>query len=160
MGMSQEMDFTPVPPRQRVTPARTRSVPARLYVDRWREHREAYQYLQEVQKLYGAGAKTLVRALLHYKDTVAEPLEKLAAKAGGRPSRLPDSIRAALREFQPIKGRGQRIKHISVRLYIDRWAEHREAYEFLQRQQKLSGDGNKTIVRAILHYRDSMEQEQ
>lgn len=152
---SEELDFTPLPPRQRVTPARTRSIPARLYIDRWREHREAYQFLQQVQKLHGAGAKTLVRALLYYRDTVAQPLEKIAASS--TPTRIPAALRIGRSEFQVLRSRGQRVKHISVRLYIDRWTEHREAYEFLQRQQQLSGDGNKTIVRAILHYRDALE---
>lgn len=43
-----------------------------------------------------------------------------------------------------------------MRLYVDKIQEHREAYEFLQRMQDLHGDGGKTIVRALLHYRDSV----
>jgi hypothetical protein len=149
-----EIDFSAVPPSRRRSPGRVKSVPARLYIDRFEEHRQAYQFLQRVQKLHGAGTKTLVRALLHWRDTVAEPLEKSRDKDGRL--RVPDGLLFAVTDFTPIDGRGNRIKHISARLYIDKWIEHREAYEFIQRQQRLHGEGNKTIVRAVLHYRDAV----
>jgi hypothetical protein len=148
-----QMDFSPVPPAKRRSPGRIKSVPARLYVSRFQEHKEAYEFLQEVQSLHGNGAKTLIRAVLYWRDTVAEPLEKIRAKQGAQ---VPEELHVALLEFQPIRSSKDLVKHVSVRLYIDKWIEHREAYEFLQRQQRLYGQGNKTIVRALLHYRDKI----
>ena len=149
-----ELDFSPVPASRRRSPGRVKSVPARLYIDRFQEHREAYRYLQQVQKLHGAGTKTLVRSLLHWRDTVVDPIE--ASRAPDGRIQVPPELRPFLTDFTPLESRGNRIKHISARLYIDKWVEHREAYEFIQRQQRLHGEGNKTIVRAVLHYRDSL----
>lgn len=149
-----ELDFSPVPPDKRRSPGRVKSVPSRLYIDQYREHREAYKFLQERQKLYGAGGKTLVRALLFWRDSVVDPLEKSRDRNGKMV--VPKDMRPLLADFQPVRSGGSRIKHVSVRLYIDKWIEHREAYEFIQRQQRLHGEGNKTIVRAVLHYRDAL----
>jgi hypothetical protein len=150
-----ELDFHPVPPSERKSPGRVKSLPARLYIDRWAEHREAWEFLRSVQRFHGEGAKTIVRALLHYERTVIEPLEARGGRAGGD---LPPELVAARLEFHPLGGRGRRIKHVSARLYIDRWAEHREAYEFIQRMQDLHGEGNKTIVRALLHYQRTVHE--
>ena len=150
-----ELDFSPVPPARRKSPGRVQSVPARLYIDQYKEHREAYKFLQERQKLHGAGGKTLVRALLFWRDSVVDPLEKMRDKSGKLV--VPGEMRPLLADFHPLQSPGSRIKHVSVRLYIDKWIEHREAYEFIQRQQRLHGEGDKTIVRAILHYRDALQ---
>lgn len=155
-----QMEFTPVPAgRRKAAPGRVRSVPARLYVDKFVEHREAFEFLQEVQSRHGqgAGVRTLVRALLHYRDSVIAPLEAAREQANGNPLQLPAELQQALLEFTPIVGkRGNRVKGISARLYIDKYVEHREAAEFVQRQQRVHRDGNNTIVRALLHYRDSV----
>lgn len=150
-----QLDFSPVPSGRRRSPGRVKSVPARLYIDRFQEHREAYQYLQEVQKLHGAGTKTLVRSLLYWRDSVVNPMEESRAPDGR--IQVPEHLRHFLTDFTPLdSSRGNRVKHISARLYIDKWVEHRDAYEFIQRQQRLHGEGNKTIVRAVLHYRDAL----
>jgi hypothetical protein len=149
-----ELDFSPVPPAKRRSPGRVKSIPARLYIDQYREHREAYKFLQERQKLHGAGGRTLVRSLLFWRDAVADPLEEMRDASGKLA--VPKDMRPLLADFQPLRGSGTSIKHVSVRLYIDKWIEHREAYEFIQRQQRLHGEGNKTIVRAILLYRDAL----
>lgn len=152
-----QMEFTPVPPSKRRSPGRIKSVPARLYIDRFDEHRQAYEFLQDVQRLHGEGTKTLVRALLHWRDTVAAPLEEARAKTNGAPLKLSSELQRALMEFTPIDGRrSARIKSVSARLYVDKYLEHREAYEFLQGQRRLHGDVNRTIVKAILHYRDTV----
>lgn len=150
------LDFIPVPEKERTVPGRVKSLPARLYIDKFVEHRRAYDFLQEMQELHGEGVKTIVRSLLYYRDTVAEPLEKLGSKVD-----LSDEafLRARL-DFQPVPPRQRhtpgRVRHVSVRLYIDKFIEHRQAYEFIRDIQETSGEGNKTIVRALLHYQDQV----
>jgi len=151
--LKAQMEFTPVPPDQRHSPARVRSIQARLYIDRFVEHAEALEFLSEVQQRYGEGTKTPVRALLHYQDTVITPLTKV--RAAGR--KIPPELQIAVREFEPQPNRrSARVKTVSARLRIDLYLEHRQAYEFLQEMQLLHGEGNKTIVRALLHYRDTV----
>ena len=144
-----ERDFSPVPADQRQRPARVPNVSARLYIDRVTEHRDVVAFLTDIVDLHGEGTKTIVRSLIHYRDTVIG--------ANGRPL----NPVVALRDFTPIP-RAERPeepakpKNLSARLYIDKWREHRDAFEFLSRMQNLHGDGAKTLVRALLHYRDTV----
>jgi hypothetical protein len=138
-----------VPAGQRQRPARVHSISARLYIGKIAEHRDAFSFLKQMQDLHGAGIKTIVRALLHYRETViGDDVE-------------PSDPDIAYREFRPIpadqRPAKQPIKGVSVRLYVDKYIEHREAYAFLQSMQDLHGDGARTIVKALLHYRDSID---
>lgn len=86
------VEFTPVPRDDRSRPGRRRTITGELYLDRFLEHREASQFLDEVMRVgSGEGVKTIVRALLHYRDTVARPLQESQTKArpsrGGSPAR-------------------------------------------------------------------------
>jgi len=149
-----QLEFTAVPDDQRESPARVRSIQARLYTDRFIEHEQAFDFLSEAQSVHGEGTKLPVRALLHYRDDVAEPVRKLRAR-GKRD--VPKDLEIAVREFIPQTDRDtDRVKTVSARLRIDLYLEHREAYEFLQEMQTLHGEGNKTIVKALLHYRDTV----
>lgn len=149
--LKAQLDFQPVPQRQRKTPGRVKSVPVRLRIDQYEEHERAYEFLKEVNNIHGLGSKTLVRALLHYRDTVVRPIESGSV----RPT--DPSVLISRLDFTPQRGRkGSRVKHASARLYIDKWIEHRQAYEFLQKQSEIHGEGAKTIVRALLHYRDTV----
>lgn len=156
-----QLDFRPVSPAERQTPGRVKSIPARFYVDKWQEHGEAAEFLESQQALHGEGSKTLVRALIYYRDTVIRPLES-SQKVGRRATVkaiAPERMLSQL-AFRPVpperRHRPGRVRHASARLYIDRWVEHRDAYEFIQAQQELHGEGLKTIVRALLHYRDAV----
>ena len=143
-----ERDFQPVPAADRRRPARVPNVSTRLYIDRVAEHKDVFDFVREID-LHGEGTKTIVRSLLHYRDTVI----------GSNGSPLAPEV--ALRDFRAIP-RDQRPtepvkpKGLSARLYIDKWREHREAFEFLRRMQEMHGDGGKTLVRALLHYRDTI----
>ena len=157
------MDFHPVPAAERQTPGRVKSVPARLYIDKFTEHREAYAFLQQQQDLHGEGSKTMVRALLHYRDDIILPLSELRerqAASGRRNHAIPDKCLIARLAFRPVPANARhtpgRVKHVSARLYIDKYVEHRDAYEFIASQQELHGEGLKTLVRALLHYRDTI----
>lgn len=145
-----EMDFRPVPTSKRKRPARIKNVGVRLYIDRFEEYRKAYQIIQREQELHGMGTKTLVKALLHYRDTVAEPLE---AGENGELEKL------AYGSFTPLpQVDDEQVKFISIRLYPDKWQEDREAFEFLQKQQDTFGEGQKTVVRALLLWeKDALE---
>ena len=150
-----QLDFRPVPSAQRQG-ARIKSVPARLYIDKFLEHRQAYEFIQEMQDLHGEGTKTVVRSLLHYRDSVIRPLEE--KQAAGEETTQPELLIAQL-DFRPVpqgQRKGSRIKHVAVRLYIDKYIEHRQAYTFVQEMQDIHGEGNKTIVRALIHYRDTI----
>ena len=157
-----QMDFRPVPPEERESPGRVMSAPARLYIDKWVEHREACRFLQQQQDLYGDGSRLLVRALIHYRDNVIIPLERWreqqATKRG--PAVIPPELLVAQLAFRPVPPGARenpgRIKSVSARLYIDKYIEHREAYEMLQEQQALRGEGLKTLIRALLYYRDTV----
>jgi hypothetical protein len=64
----------------------------------------------------------------------------------------------ATRKFTPGKnGGGNRIKSLSFRLYVDKWQEHKEAFEFLFQRGRIHGEGIETVVRALLLYRDYLQ---
>jgi len=158
-----QMDFQPIPVAERQSPGRIKSVPARLYIDKWLEHREAYTFIQQQQDLHGDGSRTLVRALVYYRDTVIIPLaQRRERQASGKRASavIPPELVIAQLAFTPVPFEQRqdpgRIKHLSARLYIDKYIEHREAYETLQAEQELHGEGLKTLVRALLHYRDGV----
>lgn len=76
-------DFTPVPQDERSRPGRRRTITGELYLDRFLEHREAADFLDEMMSAGpGEGVKTIVRALLHYRDTVKRP------EASGKEARV------------------------------------------------------------------------
>ena len=153
-----KFDFQPIPANSRQNPPRVKSVPARLYIDKFVEHREAYDFLQEMQNLHGEGVKTIVRSLIYYRDSVIIPLSQ---RSNPSQTSLSDELvlRARL-DFQPVPARQRkspgRVRHVSVRMYIDKYLEHRAAYEFIRDVQRKSGEGNKTIVRALLHYQEDL----
>jgi hypothetical protein len=151
-----QLDFRPVPVIEREQPGRVKSVPARLYIDKYIEHREAYNFIQEMQDLHGEGTKTVVRALLHYRDTIIVGLEEFDDDR----RRLPEALLIGQLDFRPVppaeRATQPRIKNVAVRMYIDKYIEHRWAYEFVKEQQDLHGEGNKIIVRALVHYRDTV----
>lgn len=150
-------DFRPVSPRHRQEPGRIKGIPCRFYIDKFTEHREAYEFVQEMQDQYKEGAKTVVRSLVHYRDTVSEPLSQIDLTDR---SNIPEELMFSQLDFSniPVAQREMpgRVHNMTVRLYIDKFLEHRWAYEFIQKQQNLFGEGNKTIVRALLHYRDDI----
>lgn len=154
--LTGRLDFTPLPPRQRHSPARVKSLPARLMLDRWVEHREAFEFVQRQMRRHGHayGSRLLVNSLLHYRDDIIIPVEQNPALAEQTPYLI------SMLAFHPVPERlrqtPERVKHMSARLYVDRWLEHRQAAEFIQSQQDAHGDGLKTVVRALLHYRDSV----
>ena len=100
---------------------------------------------------------------MHYEDTVIRPLDKWRSRQGGTRKALPKELVIAQKAFTAVAPRQrqtpERIKHVSARLYIDKWIEHRQAYECLQAQQEFHGEGLKTLVRALLHYRDTVVRE-
>jgi hypothetical protein len=149
--LKAQLEFQPVPQDERKVPGRIQYMPARFRIDEYEEHDEALRFLEAVPR--GDGGKLLVRALLHFRDSVIEPLSN--GSAGST-----ELLRAARGEFHRKEQRGsrktRRVKNVSARLYIDKFVEHREAYEFLKEAQETSRDGNKMIVRALLHYRDTV----
>lgn len=146
--------FTELPPEQRQSPARTRNLQARFYIDRYQEHQQAFDFLANFKQTRGEGPKTLVRALLFYRQQVIEPLEAL-----GPDDQIPKELVPWLLDFTANpKSRNDRTKAVSIRLHIDKIVEHRQVYEFLQEQQRLHGDGNKTIIRALLNYQRNVFQ--
>jgi hypothetical protein len=149
-------DFTPIPRNERRVPGRTKALPARLKIDAYIEHREAFEFLQRQSRQHGQGSRLLVNALLHYRNTVIRPLEAAPELAAD-----PDSpFMIARLSFRAVPDRDRqtpgRVKHVSARLYIDRFVEHREAAEFLESQHNMYGDGLKTVVRSLLHFRDTV----
>jgi len=64
-------DFKALPAFKRQYPKRTRHVSARLYIDKYEEHREANEFLESHKDLHGDGSRTVVRALLLYRDVLA-----------------------------------------------------------------------------------------
>ena len=140
-----QLDFEPVPPRRRRTPGRTRNLQGRLYIGKYVEHDEIFSLLKAMP--HGEGAKVVVKALLHFRDTVIEPLKK----AGDSPAQ--ELVSAARYSFTPKADGDDAIQHLGIRLYIDRWQEHREADEFLSEMQSIYREGNKTLIRALQHYR-------
>jgi hypothetical protein len=147
------LDFRPVPLADRQVPGRVKNIPARLYIDKFIEHKEAYNFLQEIQELHGEGTKTVVRALLYYRDAV---INKLAEIEGSDSEEEEKLILVSRLDFKPNSAGEDRIKHVSVRLYIDKFIEHREAYAFISEIQTNQGEGIKTLVRALLYYRDNV----
>jgi hypothetical protein len=154
--LKARQEFTPVPSQSRQSPGRVTSISARLYVDQYLEHKLASDFLDQVQKNPGEGTKTLVRALLYYKETVIQPLKKLRSKDIMAP--VPQELMIGVIEFTAIPDppKKQHAKNVGARLYIDRFMEHRQAYAFLQEMQKMPGEGNKAVVRALLHYKEQI----
>ena len=153
--LTAQREFSELPKGSRQSPARVRSIQPRFYVERFVEHREAYQFLTKtVPQARGEAPKTLLRALLHYRDNVIKPLEELRAQEPAK--RVPDALMIAVLDFTPQAKGGAHIEAVSMRLYIDRIVEHREVYKFLQDMQTLHGEGNKTYIKALLHYRDAI----
>lgn len=142
-------EFSEIPRQARHSPARTHNVQVRFYVDRYVEHEEAFSFLADSKQTHGEGPKTLIRALLHYRDSVVIPVAQ-----GSIPE---DRVPLYHLDFEPKKpGDADRTKAVSIRVHIDKISEHREVYDFLQRQQKLYGDGNRTVIKALLHYKQSV----
>lgn len=135
-----------------------KSVGTRLHIDKFQEHREAAEYLEELD-IYGQGTRTLILALLHYRDSVVKPLEQLSRTVEFKdiPAELQIDRLAFTSVPEGLRSRPARIRNVSARLYVDRWMEHREANQFLQKQQKLYGNGGKTVVRALIHFKRLQE---
>jgi hypothetical protein len=140
------MDFTPVPREKRHAPPRIRNINGRFYTHKWKEHREAYAFLQEMTELHGEGTKTVVRALNAWQDY----LDAGEAKDGSR---------APLQDFTPLPqkgGKGEtKPSGIMVRLRIDAYLEHRRAADIIEEAIQIHGEGTKTIVRALIYFRDN-----
>src|ERR1035438_3578259 len=83
-----QLEFQPVPPSDRRTPGRIAYPSARLDIDRYTEHREAHNFLQQQMDLYNDASNTLVRAIIHYRDTVLVPLETLRERQAKSKRRL------------------------------------------------------------------------
>jgi len=142
-------EFSELPKHSRGS-ARVKNLQVRFYIDKFVEHESAFHFLADSKQTYGEGPKTLIRALLFYEEDVVQRLE--AERAGGRQPNT--ELRLAMLDFTPQrKRRTSRVKGVSARLYIDQISEHRRAYKFLQAQQSLHGDGNKTVIRALNHYK-------
>jgi hypothetical protein len=158
------LEFRPIPPNERHTPGRIVYPSARLYIDRFIEHREAYAFLRQQQDLHKEAADTLARALIHYHDSVLKPLEELHKREEetGEHLSIPKAILRTQLAFRPIPPRQrrtpERVMNLSVRLYVDRWVEHRRAAGILEGQGRFYGHGGalKTLVRALLYYRDTV----
>jgi len=149
--LKAQLEFTPLPAKERRTPGRVKTVPGRLRIDEFAEHEEVYEFLASLP--HGEASKVLVRALLHFRDSVIDPLEK----GGGKDPKLLRLARGEMTRKQLSRSRRKlKVKNFSVRLYIDRYREHREAYEFLKRMQEAERAAGRTIVRALLHYRDTV----
>lgn len=128
-------------------------MPIRLYIERYAEHRAAFEYLANLQKKFPSqGSKTIVRAILKYRDEVEEPLGRWEKD---KRSRKPSGSSLALKKFKELGGSKTKAKQVSLRLAIDRWAEHRAAFRFLNDYQKKSGQANDLIIRSILYYKKS-----
>lgn len=140
------MDFTPVPRAARHAPPRIRNINGRFYTHKWKEHREAYHFLQEMTELHGEGTKTVVRALNAWQDY----LDSQETKKG---------LRAPLTDFTPLPKKPgvseSKPSGIMVRLRIDAYLEHRRAAEIIDEATQIHGEGTKTIVRALLYFRDN-----
>lgn len=156
--LQAQAEFRPVPASRRQSPGRVKAVPLRLYVERFKEHEQVMKFIEEVQSISpGEGSKTIVRSLIYYQKNIIEPLNKLE-KEKGEPlavSEIPRELRVAVREFTPLetsKKANTKVKQLSLRLSIDKWIEHRQAYSFLQNMQKMYGHGNRTIIKALLVY--------
>lgn len=54
----------------------------------------------------------------------------------------------------PQKERSSKVRAMSARLSVGKWAEHRAAAEFIDRTVKVHGAGVDTIVRALLLYEE------
>ena len=66
--------FRSIPSAERGDAHRLHYVSARLRVDRWIEHAEAHKFISSQRELYGHGRmqEIVVRALLHWRDALAE----------------------------------------------------------------------------------------
>jgi hypothetical protein len=143
MGNAGQMDllaaedtpFTLLPEHLRHVPARTPSISVRFHIDKFVEHRTAVDALKLMIATggRGAGTRALVKALLTFKASGAADAQHpefaaLKASKHSEPARQPK---------------------ISARLLIDKFVEHREAYEFLKERQELYRDGAQTIIRAL-----------
>lgn len=145
LQMTARREFSDLPKKARRSPARTRNLQVRFYIDRYGEHRRAYDLLADQPR--GEGPKLIIRALLHYRDTVSLPLAGLK-----RDEEVPAELRIGVLDFVPLDCSGNRVKAVSMRLYVDRFVEHREASDFLARLQDQRRDSNKETIRALIHY--------
>lgn len=150
-----EPSFSNVPSDRRQSPGRVKSVPLRFYTAYYKEHKQALEFISKAQKLNpGSGTRTIVRALLTYKDQIIGPAATAKRNKDGS---LPKEYRIAETEFEKVpKASKNKAKQISLKLAIDKWVEHRNAYNFLQKMQQLHGEGNKTIVRSLIYYEENI----
>jgi hypothetical protein len=141
--MAEILDFHPIPRKQRTLPPRVRNVSARLYVNKYEEHREVEKLRAALDLPHGDITRTVVRALLAYKSHLdshkGEPVPDFYA--------VPADAQIELADEEPPQ--------LSARLRIDAYFEHREAYEFLLDRKRTYGEGSKTLVRALLYWRDT-----
>lgn len=132
-------EFTPVPRDQRQAPPRIKAISTRLYIDKYVEHRKAAEFLEEMTELHGEGTKAFVRGVLLYDLYLRGELD------GGAPAGIP--------AFTPIAPEDRqtppRVKSIGVRLYIDKYLEHRKAAEIIASAKDLHGEGTNFIVRSL-----------
>lgn len=145
--MIARREFGDLPKQARHTPARIRNLQVRFYVERYAEHRHALELLTSAGRQRGEGPKLIVRALLHYRDTVARPLAAVR-----RGEEVPAELRVGVLDFVPLDRSGSHVKAVSMRLYVDRFVEHREAADFIDHLQEQRRDANKEIIRALIHY--------
>ena len=155
LGVLDEPSFANVPSSRRQSPGRVKSVPLRFYISYYKEHKQALEFISKVQKLNpGSGTRTIVRALIAYKDQVIMPAQKAKRNKDGA---LPKEYRIAETEFEKLPSASKnKAKQISLKLSIDKWIEHRNAYNFLQKMQQLHGEGNKTIIRSLIYYEENI----
>lgn len=57
----------------------------------------------------------------------------------------------------PQQERSSKIRAMSARLSVGKWAEHRDAAEFIDRAVTVHGAGVDTIVRALLLYKEYLQ---
>ena len=69
LPLRARLDFSPVPQSKR-GPGRIRSVSIRFRPDRYVEHKHALAFYKSQLAFHGDGTRALVRALLHYRDTI------------------------------------------------------------------------------------------
>lgn len=137
----QQRAFTPIPRAERHVPGRVRSAFCRFYTERFVEHAEAARFLKDHAEDGNAGA-LVVRALLAYSDYQSsdafEPPYEFA-------------------RMQPTPGGDSgRFESLSIRLYIDKYREHRLAAEMIAEAAELHGEAMKLIIRSLLYYRDTL----
>lgn len=82
--------FSPLPAEERSN--KVRPLSARLATGRWREHREAAEFIDAYCSGHGDAIDTLVRSLLHYRDhLVAQGLLPAPAEEAPQLFATPDA---------------------------------------------------------------------